>query len=63
MELKNKRFRFLIKDPMRANQCLNFTGLILDDDPFFIVFQDRNGQILRYNKSYIISMEEVQPVQ
>lgn len=40
-------------------KILTFTGKITSEDDMFLSFIDRDGVLLTYNKTKIISMEEV----
>jgi hypothetical protein len=40
-------------------RTLTYTGKIIQEDDIFVTFIDRYGKTLSYNKSKIISMEEI----
>jgi len=40
-------------------RILTFTGIIIQEDEMFVTFKDRYNKILSYNKSKLISFEEI----
>ena len=43
-----------------GGKIITFTCEIIDEDDSFVTFKDKFGKILTYNKSNIISYEEVE---
>ena len=44
-----------------GGQILTFTGTIIEDDGKLILFKDKYGEQIEYNREYYVSGNEVQP--